>query len=545
MQKKATRLLTLVLAVVMLVSLLTVFGAAANVKHFDTYTVLGDSIAAGYGLDTYPVPEPRMLDGTRVEGSYPDLVGKAVTCKTYHNCSHCGNRAIDINWLVDPEAELDLLTFYFLCSALSEELGLSDLDLTKPEDAAAAAVALEGKRVETQKFVADADLITVNCGSNDTLTYAFWRYAMAHAEDDPTEAASRQEFIARISKLPLIGSTIQSLSQMGETLKFASELLQYMQEGQEIFKEYWDKMITAIRKLNPDATIVAVGMYNPFQTVTLTSGSMLPVGKAASLSIETMNAYIRDQSAQKGEYIFVYAPDPEVHEMPPLIDDQGSITPFIDGLRHGTHPTAKGHAYIADKIIEALTEDGSQPALPFKDVKEGSWYYDHVKYCYDNGLMEGMTKDTFAPLSNTTRAQFATVLWRLAGKEPPKGDNPFTDCQKHWAKDAITWAYENEIVNGMDAKTFAPNDNVTREQMVAMLYRYMKNPAVTGDLSAFKDAGSVSGYAVNAFIWATQNGIVEGRTADTLAPKEFATRAELATILHRFDLMLKAADAAA
>ena len=71
--------------------------------------------------------------------------------------------------------------------------------------------------------------------------------------------------------------------------------------------------------------------------------------------------------------------------------------------------------------------------------------------------------------------------------------------------------------------------------MVAMLYRYCSSPAVTGDLSAYKDGASVSGYAVNAFIWATQNGIVTGRTADTLVPKGQATRAELATILQRFD----------
>ena len=226
-----------------------------------------------------------------------------------------------------------------------------------------------------------------------------------------------------------------------------------------------------------------------------------------------------------------------------------SISPFIESLRHGTHPTANGHAYMAEQIIKVLPTEDAQPdpapsGLPFKDVQSGQWFYDAVKYCYDNGLMDGMTEDTFVPLGSTTRAQFATVLWRLAEKPAPKSANPFSDCQSHWAKDAISWAYENKIVDGMTETTFAPNDNVTREQMVAMLYRYCSSPAVTGDLSAYKDAASVSGYAVDAFIWATQNGIVTGRTADTLVPKGQATRAELATILQRFDQMQKA-DAAA
>ena len=174
-------------------------------------------------------------------------------------------------------------------------------------------------------------------------------------------------------------------------------------------------------------------------------------------------------------------------------------------------------------------------------MQSGHWYYDDVKYCFDNGLMNGKTDTKFDPLANTTRAEFATVLYRLAGSPDVEGANPFTDCQTHWAKDAITWAYQNQVVTGVSETKFDPNANVTREQMVAMLYRYMKNPAVSGDLSAFKDAGSISPYAVNAFTWAVQNGLVSGRTSDTLVPKGQATRAELAAVLHRFDLMQTAA----
>lgn len=526
----------LILAVIMLVSLTSVF--AANVKHYDTYTVLGDSIAAGYGLKSYPVPEPDILDGTRVEGSYPDLVGKAVGCKNYYNMAHCGNRAVDINWLANPEAEGDELTAYFLASALG-------LDMTTEENIAASLAVMEQERVKTQQAVKEADLITINCGSNDSLTYAFTLYAIAHANDDPTAAATEAERLERLGKLPLIGSTLKGLTTMAMTMQFVTELKTYMDQGQEQFKKNWDELIAAIRKVNPDCTIVAVAMYNPFQTVTLTKNTTLPVGQLAWLAIQKLNTYMESGSSMKDEYVVAHCPNPEVHEFPPLLDDNGSITPFIDSLRHGTHPTEKGHAYMAEQILKVLPTEDSQPVkpsdLPFKDVKAGDWFYDHVKYCYDNKLMKGMSADTFAPQSNTTRAEFATVLWRLKDTPAPKGDNPFSDCQKHWAKDAITWAYENKIVKGMDAKTFAPNDNITREQMVTMLYRFSGSPEVKSDLSAFKDAASVSSYAADAMAWAVSTGVITGRTADTLAPKELATRAELATILHRFDLMLKAA----
>ena len=542
MRKHLTHLLSLLLAVMLIVSLLAVGGAAADVKHYDTYTVLGDSIAAGYGLDTYPVEEPAILDGTRVEGSYADIVGDTVGCVNYNNCAHCGNRAVDINFLVNPEATGDELTIYYLASALN-------LDVTTEEGLANAAAVIAQERAKTQEAVRNADLITINCGSNDSLTYAFTVYGIAHMNDDPADAASQADFMEMLGKIPLIGTTLQSLSSMTQTLKFIAELKTYMDMGQEQFKQNWDELIAAIRKVNPDCTIVAVAMYNPFQTVTLTKNTTLPVGQLAWLSIQTLNNYMASESAMKDEYIMAYAPNPEVHEFPPLLDDNGSITPFIESLRHGTHPTANGHAYMAEKIIEVLPKEGSQPnppstGLPFKDVTTSNWFYEHVKYCYDNGLMNGMTADTFAPQRNTTRAEFATVLWRLEGSPAPNGANPFSDCQSHWAKDAVTWAFENGIVNGVSADKFAPNDNITREQMVTMLYRYCGEPAVTGDLSAYKDAASVSGYAVNAMIWAVQNGVITGRTADTLAPKGQATRAELATILHRFDLMLAQSEAA-
>ena len=184
------RFISLLLAVVLVLGLLTVAASAATpetVQHYDTYTCLGDSIAAGYGLKTYPIPEPDILDGTRVEGSYADLLGKAVDCKTYYNSAHCGNRAIDIDWLLDLDATGDDLTIPMLASAMN-------LDIASSEEAIATSMAaLQQLRLDTIKSVEEADLITLNVGNNDTLTYALLMWSVEETQRTANESVLSAE----------------------------------------------------------------------------------------------------------------------------------------------------------------------------------------------------------------------------------------------------------------------------------------------------------------------------------------------------------------
>ena len=153
--------------------------------------------------------------------------------------------------------------------------------------------------------------------------------------------------------------------------------------------------------------------------------------------------------------------------------------------------------------------------------------------------MDGMTDTTFVPQGTTTRAQLATVLWRMADSpavtDADRSACPFTDLTQDWYQDAVVWAYQNKIVNGVTDTTFVPNEPVTREQMVAMLYRYKEEPATAGDLSVFADRGSIAEYARPAVAWAVENGVVDGVTENTFQPKGTATRAQLAAILSRAD----------
>ena len=138
-----------------------------------------------------------------------------------------------------------------------------------------------------------------------------------------------------------------------------------------------------------------------------------------------------------------------------------------------------------------------------------------------------------------TRAMLVTVLYRLEGEPAVYGSNAFSDVAEGlWYSDAVLWAARNGIVTGYTNGEFGVNDNITREQMAAILYRYAqyKGYDVTDrdDLSGYADAPAISAYAVEALSWANAEGLVNGRTADTLAPAGTATRAEVAAIFHRF-----------
>ena len=159
-------------------------------------------------------------------------------------------------------------------------------------------------------------------------------------------------------------------------------------------------------------------------------------------------------------------------------------------------------------------------SISFTDVNSGDWFYDYVRYVVANGLMEGTSATTFEPNAIMTRAMVWTILARIDGE---------TITGTSWQSDARAWAMENGVSDGTD-----PNGLVTREQFATMLYRYAGEPAVSGGLSAYTDAASVSEWATDAMLWATKNGIITGVTATTLDPQGTTTRAQCAAMLMRF-----------
>ena len=213
--------------------------------------------------------------------------------------------------------------------------------------------------------------------------------------------------------------------------------------------------------------------------------------------------------------------------------DAVRVTEQADGTY--TFPMPNGQVTVTATFVE--TEE--PVAEPFIDVAEGDWFYDAVVYAYQNELMDGVGGNRFAPNSETTRAQLVTILYRLEGEPTVSGDLPFTDVESGtWYTDAILWAAQNNIVNGVSDTEFAPGDDLTRQQLVTILYRYAESKgydvSASADLSGYPDAGQVQDYAQPAMAWAVAENIIQGMEDGTLKPAGNASRAQIATILMRF-----------
>lgn len=205
--------------------------------------------------------------------------------------------------------------------------------------------------------------------------------------------------------------------------------------------------------------------------------------------------------------------------------------------------TGKDGKYVFTMPASAVTVTGSfkaetpaPVALPFTDVKIGNWFYDAVKYAYEQGLMTGTSATTFAPNGTMNRAMIVTVLYRLEKSPAVTGASKFTDVPAgQWYSDAVAWAAANKIVNGYDETTFGPMNAVTREQMAAILFRYeqvkgLENVTLEENLNRFPDQNKISAYAIPALQWAVGQKIINGNADGTLDPTGTATRAQVAQI---------------
>ena len=274
-------------------------------------------------------------------------------------------------------------------------------------------------------------------------------------------------------------------------------------------------------------------------TVTVTRPYIPPANPNYRIDVTTTEGgtVAKDPAAAKAGETVTLTPTPEegyeVGEVTVAdrFGDAVAVTENPDGTYTFTMPN--GQVKVAVTFVEATPEP-----LPFTDVAEGDWFHDAVRYAYDNGLMDGVGDNLFAPNSETTRAQLVTILYRLAGQPAVSGDLPFTDVESGtWYTDAILWAAQNNIVNGVNDTEFAPGDDLTRQQLVTILYRYAESKgydvSASADLSGYPDADQVQDYAQPAMAWAVAEGIVEG-VDGTLNPAGNASRAQIATILMRF-----------
>lgn len=178
--------------------------------------------------------------------------------------------------------------------------------------------------------------------------------------------------------------------------------------------------------------------------------------------------------------------------------------------------------------------------LPFLDVAPTEYYLPYVRFVYNNGMMKGDGNDyTFNGNGNITRAQIVLILYRLSGSPTVSTITSFTDVPTNeWYSSAVAWAASNKIVEGRSTTKFDPGTAITRQELAAILYRYNNFRGLSGanlsNLSQFTDRGYVSNYALTPMQWAVGNGIITGTTTNTLSPNGTATRYQAATMLTRY-----------
>ena len=201
--------------------------------------------------------------------------------------------------------------------------------------------------------------------------------------------------------------------------------------------------------------------------------------------------------------------------------------------------TADMTLYAKWEVKKDEVKDDKDYLAAFTDVDKNAWYAEAVNYAVKNNLLKGVAADKFAPEAEMSRAMFVTVLYRLEGEQKAALANPFSDVAKDaWYEDAVIWAYSKGIVTGVSAQEFAPNQNVTREQMAAILYQYARykgcDMSKTADLSQYSDSDEVSAWALTAVKWANGASVVNGVSENALSPKTTATRAQAAAMFMRF-----------
>lgn len=509
--KRTRRIISIALAIILAFTLCVPALAADTGKKYEpyrVYTCLGDSVAAGYGTTGYNVP-PLCA---QQPNAYHTLLANALGADL-RQFGWGGFRSHEIRHMIDPDYSITDWTYADNCAGFVHEE-----DLAERQDAYI-------------KGVEDADILTINIGSNDLFGDALGEvFRVLYAEPDSNETLDKiKENLKNSGNLGAafvqLMEFAQSIGKLNEALNVA---VKAFYRSYETFKVNFDAIVKSVYERNPDVTLVIIGMFNPLKTLSINEGDLLKVGKAADPLMLLMNNYMKNSCKYSDKYIYVDVKDVELHDIAFKQDD------FWSAYLAAVHPTDEGHIYMTNQILNALPARGT---MPFTDVHEGAWYYDDIYYAWYYKIVYGTTETTFEPESISTRAQAVAMLYRMAGSPDVSGlTEPFTDVQDgYWGSAAIVWAYNNDIIAGYDAVTFGPDDELNRAQFVTILHRYAGKPEVSGELSSMKDADSIAQCYRAAAAWAVEQGIVVGFEDSTFRPDEYVSRAQLAAIIARYD----------
>lgn len=294
------------------------------------------------------------------------------------------------------------------------------------------------------------------------------------------------------------------------------------------------------------ATFVAAiktGTYSPGGGGNTGGGSLPAPGSVVIAETKDGTVTVSSRSPENGASVTVTATPDEGYVLESLVITEagGSIISSTKNA-DGTFTFTFTSGTVTVKAVFATElDDGKTPLgpLPFTDVLSTDWYYDAVVYAVEKGLFNGVTETQYKPNMDMTRGMLITVLWRLEG-EPAAESAAFPDvAQGSYCESAVAWAAKNGIASGYEDGRFGPDDVVTREQFATILYNYIKykGGGFEGTWAFpldFADADKVSDWAYEALCYCTMHGVITGKPGNLLDPQGSATRAEAATMLHRF-----------
>lgn len=560
MKKRTKRLISMLLALTLVISIagVSVFAMdtsgvpAATEKTYDTYTVLGDSIPTGYGVVRDADGKYWSPHGHYVYNTYPAIVEQTLGVKNFNIQCRSGFRTVETLRMIDPSV-YDTWTEdeqYF------SDFLLKYLDQMTPEEIAA-------MQATAYDDIKNSDLITINLANNDILSYSSMKSTIEAMNGTGNTAlfVGLQAVAAEIQKQGSLGAVMATLINNGVTIGF---LGQYMLEGFQLYMKNWDILIKKIREINPDAEILAIGMYNPFNTMKLTDASLLEIGRLMDPMIQMVNAYLSMGSAMRNEYKFVDVMGTQAFQFPSFMDP----SVFAD-FTLMVHPTEEGHAYMADKILNVLGEGakGSVKGADFKvnipdsvpggtvkatrttakagdavtvSVKPDDTHdFKEISFTTGNGNKMMIAPDAEGNYNFNMPSSDVNVVVKFEACPSAK----FKDLdRKAWYHEETDFVLSKGYMAGISDTSFAPEANLTRGMIVTMLYAMSGKP--DAGKAPFSDVSSARYYA-KAVAWAAENGIVAGFEDGTFHPNDNVTREQLATILCAYAKYIKASEVTA
>ena len=578
--RKMKKLLSLVLCVALAVALMIPMSfVSAEESNMHGITTMGDSVSTGYGLiqDTdwgngqlTPTADGKLEYVKRplgmhvmVPNSYSGIVAQKLGINFsnkdswYYNHCRAGFRTIEEIRMLDPEYDASMMGDIMSDQFILGQTGHSEMT---PEELAAF-------RAEGQQDIKNSKLVIIGLGMSDLgvpLTLAF---NLLFEEIAQAGGANPKEIETVTNATTEVMNNGGSAEQVLLTGLGVAESIGYLPQAiisfiraelqSEVgFANNYKQLVKTIFDLNPNCTVVALSMINTFKDLTLTGISPVKAGKIADIGVGIFNSVIKSASpGSQYDYRYCDIVDTPLkgYSTPSLAISAVTLqlintyNEYFDNL----HPLEEGHAWIADRIMETLgsdfslgLSDGVTPVNPpaanerFADVHHGDWFYEAVEYCASRGFMAGTDNGIFSPNVALSRAMVAQILYAMENKPGGAPGGKFSDVKdSDWFAAAGNWCAQAGVVAGMDDGTFAPNANVTREQLATMLCSYTrfkgKDATATGNIDQFSDVGRVSSWAADNVKWAVGHGIMAGKDGNVIDPTGNATRAEMAQMIYR------------